>query len=331
MRLAAIIALAAAFAAPARAHEARPLSVYAVEQSPGAVTLSWRAPPSIVAGNAPRVELRGSCVPAATARHAADSLSGRGLYRCATGLAGASLVVSYPLYNPSISTLARLSRASGEISTRVLGPGAAEWRIPPPESFARAATGFFRLGVAHIALGLDHLLFLGGLLVLAGTPRRILITATGFTLAHSATLALVALDAVRVSVPAVEAVIALSIAFVAAEIARGDRSTLAWRRPAAVAALFGLVHGAGFASALAEIGLPQTEKISALLFFNLGVEAGQIAAILCALGALRILAAARSAAGRIGPFPQGAPRAFAYGLGAVSAWWFFDRAAALFA
>jgi hydrogenase/urease accessory protein HupE len=329
MRGFAIIALATFAVLPASAHEARPLSAAVEEQADGAVMLRWRAPPSVDPTNAPQVALGGAC--AAISDAGAGALAGQAIYRCEPGLSGAILSVGYPLYNPSISTLARVSRLSGETSTRVLEPGVGEWRIPAPESFAGVASAYFSLGVAHILFGVDHLLFLGGLLILAGSLKRILITATGFTLAHSITLALVALDMLRVSTPAVETVIALSIVFVAAEIARGRKETLAWRRPAAIAALFGLAHGAGFASALAEIGLPQTEKPAALLFFNLGVEAGQVLAILCALAAMRLLAGARALARRAGPYPRAAPRAFAYGLGAVSAWWFFDRAAALFA
>jgi hypothetical protein len=112
--------------------------------------------------------------------------------------------------------------------------------------------------------------------LIAGSWRRILVTITGFTVAHSMTLALAALNLVWVPIPPVEAVIALSIVFLAVEIARRRRDTLTWRYPIAISGSFGLLHGFGFASVLNEIGLPQTEIPAALLFFNVGVEIGQI-------------------------------------------------------
>jgi len=143
-------------------------------------------------------------------------------------------------------------------------------------SWSYAAKRYLALGIEHILLGIDHLLFVACLMFVAGSGRRLLVTITGFTIAHSITLALSALDLVRLPVPPVEAVIALSIVFLAMEIARGKRDSLTYRYPIAVSASFGLLHGFGFAAVLREIGLPQTEIPTALLFFNIGVEIGQI-------------------------------------------------------
>ncbi len=136
---------------------------------------------------------------------------------------------------------------------------------------------FVYLGAKHMFTGYDHLLFLVCLLLISGTGRRILITITGFTIAHSITLALSALGVVQIPVPPVEAAIALSIVFLAVEIIRGDPNSLTYRYPIAVSSSFGLLHGFGFAAVLGETGLPQTEIPTALLFFNVGVEVGQIA------------------------------------------------------
>jgi hydrogenase/urease accessory protein HupE len=152
--------------------------------------------------------------------------------------------------------------------------------IPEVESFGAVARDYLTLGVRHILEGYDHLLFLVCLMLIAGTGRRILITITGFTIAHSITLVLSALGLVRVPIPPVEAAIALSIVFLAVEIVRCDNNSLTYRYPIAVAAAFGLLHGFGFAAVLGETGLPQTEIPAALLFFNLGVELGQIAFVL---------------------------------------------------
>jgi hydrogenase/urease accessory protein HupE len=117
----------------------------------------------------------------------------------------------------------------------------------------------------------------------------VLITITGFTIAHSITLALAALDVIRIPTPPVEAAIALSVVFLAWEIVKNDETQLTYRYPVAVSMSFGLLHGLGFAAVLRDIGLPQTELPTALLFFNVGVEIGQILFVL-ALVALFLLA-----------------------------------------
>ena len=136
------------------------------------------------------------------------------------------------------------------------------------------------LGIEHILDGTDHLLFVACLVMIAGTFSKLLWTITGFTFAHSITLFLSALDIVRVPIPPIEASIALSIVFLAMEIAKGDKNSLTYRHPGLVSSSFGLLHGFGFASALMEIGLPQQERVYALLFFNVGVEFGQIIFVL---------------------------------------------------
>jgi hypothetical protein len=308
----------------ALAHDSRPLFIELTEVG-GDVELKYTAPTAVGIENAPAVRLETPC--AETRRTGPDPRRQSALYDC--DLADAMISIDWPSYNPSISTLIRITFASGETKTAILEPAQTLWRAPSPENFAGVATSYFRIGVEHIAGGIDHLFFLAGLLIIAGTARRTLVTVTGFTLAHSLTLALVALGLLRVSVPATEAVIALSIVFLATEVARGDRTTLAWRRPALVASAFGLVHGAGFAAALGEIGLPKTETIAALLFFNIGVEAGQIAImaiVLAAMFAIGRLAPPAHAIAKLGLVS----RAGGYALGVISAYWFIDRVAALF-
>jgi hydrogenase/urease accessory protein HupE len=131
-------------------------------------------------------------------------------------------------------------------------------------------------------------LFVACLLLIARTARKVLITITGFTVAHSITLALSALDLVRIPTPPVEAAIALSVVFLAWEIVKNDEEQLTFRYPVAVSTSFGLLHGFGFAAVLRDIGLPQTELPTALLFFNIGVEIGQILFLLALLVAFYI-------------------------------------------
>jgi len=188
-------------------------------------------------------------------------------------------------------------------------------------SLTDAARRYFGLGVVHILLGLDHLLFVTGLLFLVTGAWPLVKTVTAFTLAHSLTLALAVLGVVQVSSRSVDAVVALSIVFVGAEIVRCRRggNALSVRRPWIVAFAFGLLHGLGFAGALNALGLPPREIPAALLFFNLGVEAGQlsfVAAVLAlraALGALRVSPPAWA-----GPLPG-------YALGIVAAVWLIRR------
>ncbi len=355
-----LVLFAVAAASPASAHDSRPLFIELTESDGGRVELNSMAPAAVSREDAPHITLKTPCTE--ERREAADPLRQRAVYSCV--IKDAAVEIDWPSFNPSLSTLIRVVYANGETRTAILDPSSTDWHATAPDSFAGVAKSYFRIGVEHIAGGIDHLLFLGGLLIIAGGFRRTLVTITGFTLAHSLTLALVALGLVRVSVPATEAVIALSIVFLATEIARGDKTTLAWRRPVLVASAFGLVHGAGFAAALGEIGLPKTETIAALAFFNVGVEAGQVVAIAGAFAAMALLRriAFRSTGGGgapLGRFPIKwnpvdrrkrpklmdlsklrapvraklalAQRIAGYGLGVISACWFIERLAALFA
>jgi hydrogenase/urease accessory protein HupE len=270
------LAAGAAVAPPARAHESRPLYVEITEKAPLAFTVQWKTPPSVDLRNAPEVSMPERCVAAQPSGLVRRASVQHRTYRCDTDPAGAALRIEYALFNPSVSTLVRISRLSGEKHSLLASPEETEVLIPEAETFGAVARDYLALGVQHILEGYDHLLFVVCLMLIAATGRRILITITGFTIAHSVTLALSALGVVRVPIPPVEAAIALSIVFLAVEIVRGDPNSLTYRYPIAVSSSFGLLHGFGFAAVLGEAGLPQTEIPAALLFFNVGVEVGQI-------------------------------------------------------
>jgi len=175
------------------------------------------------------------------------------------------------------------------------------------------------LGVQHILSGLDHLLFVVSLLFLVGFRRRLIGTITAFTLAHSLTLACSVFGWLTLRSAPVEACIAISIVLVVSEALR-EKDTLARRVPAMVSFLFGLVHGLGFAGALKSIGLPQSHLPMALLSFNVGVELGQLLMVLLALLLVQI------------PMPQRwvrARRPALYAVGAVAAFWCWQRIAAI--
>ena len=182
----------------------------------------------------------------------------------------------------------------------------------------QVAQTYFALGIEHILLGFDHLLFVIGLVLLIRRGRQVVTTVTMFTLAHSLTLALTTLGWFAVARRPLELCIALSIVFLAREIVRPDGTpSLAKRLPGLVAFVFGLLHGLGFAAALAEIGLPSGEVP---LTFNLGVEAGQLAVVAGAFAVLTGIARLRPAA--LGPVRAAA----AYGIGITAAYWLFERA-----
>lgn len=189
-----------------------------------------------------------------------------------------------------------------------------------PRGIGEIAAAYTVLGIEHILSGADHLLFVVGLLFLVGFDRRLVLTITAFTLAHSLTLALAALGILTLRPAPVEATIALSIVLVAGE-ALHTRRTAARRWPAAVAFVFGLVHGLGFAGALSEIGLPQRHLPIALATFNVGVEIGQLLVVGLAFGLHRVLMR----------WPRfSAVRAPAlYAIGGVGAYWSIGRVLAI--
>jgi len=189
----------------------------------------------------------------------------------------------------------------------------------------QVAGTYMRLGVEHILTGIDHLLYILAMLLLVKGWRRVIATMSAFTATHSLTLTAAALGWVHVPQRPVEACIALSILFVASEIVRvrQGHSGLTKRWPWVVSFIFGLLHGFGFAGALSEVGLPQKAIPVALLFFNLGVEAGQLVFIASVLG---IAILWRQAQRRIAlPRPAWAWRLPPYAIGAVAAFWFIQR------
>jgi hydrogenase/urease accessory protein HupE len=197
------------------------------------------------------------------------------------------------------------------------------------------AATYLRLGIEHILFGFDHLLFVLALVILVREWRRVAMTVTAFTVAHSITLAAATLGFVNVPGPPLEAAIALSIVLVAVEIvnARHGKPSLTARLPWLVAFSFGLLHGFGFAGALAEVGLPQHAIPVALLFFNLGVEIGQLFFVAADLTFAWLL----SNAGTLHFKPVLDQRAMnridviaAYAIGAVAAYWLIERTTAFF-
>lgn len=326
------LALLILAAAPlAQAHDARPNYVQITETEPNTFSVSWKVPSSIPGGALPYPVMPEGCVSErqpAWQKNAAEYI-GQQVFQCTEPLSGRVVGIEFPIINPSLSTLYKIKLANGEQHVRILKPSETEWTVPDAENRFAVATEYTWLGIEHIWIGIDHLLFVACLLFIAKTTRRILITITGFTVAHSITLALSALDLVRIATPPVEAAIALSVVFMAWEIARGDTSSLTHRFPVAVSSSFGLLHGFGFAAVLRDIGLPQTELPTALLFFNVGVEIGQILFVLALLigffvlrpALKRLLLSARDHEVHWSSLTAPA----SYVIGSIASFWLIDR------
>jgi len=197
--------------------------------------------------------------------------------KCNEGLADKTLFIE-GLKSTGTDLLLRLELLSGVSHSKLLSPSKSSYRVPKDASSWQIVQTYSWLGITHILLGFDHLLFVFALLLIVKNMRRLLWTVTAFTLAHSLTMAVATLDIVHIPQAPVEAIIALSILFLAMEIIHEKQGKVGLTSlyPWLIAFIFGLLHGFGFAGALAEIGLPQQAITLALVFFNIGVELGQL-------------------------------------------------------
>ena len=310
------------------AHELRPalLQITEVSQEAGpAFEVVWKVP---VGGRLPQdlyVVMPPHCSPANESRHWFG-----GNYRiehwrttCPGGLQQHSLRVN-GLETGLMDVLVRVQLSDDGAHVGRLTPTSNAYQVARRPSLLSVAGTYLLLGIEHILLGIDHLLFVLALLMIVVGWRRLVATITAFTVAHSITLGAAAMGWVRAPLAPVEAIIALSIVFVSVEIvrSRGGQSSITAQSPWIVAFAFGLLHGFGFAGALAEIGLPDLDRVPALLFFNLGVEAGQlafVAAVLLAWSLLQRLS-----------WPRFAWRFPVYAIGTIAAFWTLERLVAVF-
>lgn len=320
-------------AAPALAHRLSPAFFGFTEAAPDAFDVQWKV--SISGGLAAVLEPKipdGCSLTEPVRTYVVDDVRlQHGALACPGGLAGKAFTVN-GLEQTQTDVLLRVDYLDGTASNQRLTPDAPEVTIPERPSALEVVRTYLMLGVEHILLGIDHLLFVLALLLIVDGVGRLVATVTAFTAAHSITLGAATLGFVRVPSAPVEAVIALSILFLASELARQHAAggtergaTLTRQFPWVVAFAFGLLHGFGFAGALSEVGVPQHAVPLALLFFNVGVELGQLLFI----GAVFAVAwLVRLSAVRV---PALWPRAVAYGVGSVSAFWVIERTLGVFA
>jgi hypothetical protein len=245
-------------------------------------------------------------------------------------LAGRTIEVE-GLEHTITDALVQVDLADGRRFETILRPDRPRVALTFQAANGLAVPAYFRLGVEHILTGVDHLMFVFGLLLLVGVRWRLVKAITAFTVAHSITLGASAVGLVHAPSAVIEALVALSIVFVAAELANRARGRdgLTARHPWLIAFTFGLLHGFAFAGALAEVGLPRDAIPLSLLLFNLGVEAGQLIFVGAAIVAILVLRPARARLPAVAD--QLALRLPPYAIGAFAAFWVLERTAAAFA
>jgi hydrogenase/urease accessory protein HupE len=324
-----VVLLAALGAAPSPAHELQPGFLELKESAPGAYAVLWKLPSL---GESSDVRMPIAPVFPERCRLAGDARSERAgtawVYtarvECAGGLAGQTIAIE-GLEAFATDVLVRVQHADGGVETHVLKPVQPAVMLRTVGDTRRGLWAYLYLGIEHILLGVDHLLFVLGLLLIVRDRWMLVKTVTAFTIAHSITLAVATFGVAQVPPAPLNAAIALSILFLGPEIVRRWRRETSFtiRHPWVVAFAFGLLHGFGFASGLAQLGLPRDEIPLALALFNVGVEIGQLAFVFVVIlleRAFRIL--------RI-RWPLILERLPGYAVGTLGAFWTIQRVAIL--
>jgi len=308
---------------PVNADEIRPALLDIKEQNTGLFVVTWKVPTrgnkvlaitpqlpsSLERVGSPSVQdVPGARIENTTYKNNAASLTGQRI-----------VIDGLPALQTDVLLLIQLQ--DGTQHSAILRPGSPEFTIPLEASKLEVAGDYWRLGTIHILEGADHLLFVLALLLIVTGLGELLKAVTAFTVAHSITLALATLGMVHVPAAPTEAIIALSILFLATEIIHkhNGQFSLTESYPWVIAFIFGLFHGLGFAGALSEIGVPQHEVPLALFMFNVGVETGQLLFIAVVLSLIAVLKRLPLTA------PQGAWRVLPYSIGSVAAFWTIQR------
>lgn len=325
-RIAVSLALLAMAPTSAAAHESRPAYLEIKELEPNRYDLLWKVPRRgdlVLPLSIAVPETCTDIAPAGQYMLPGAAVRRRSIRCTGGGLAGQQISIE-GLAGTLIDVLVRIESLDGAVQTLIAKPDASAFTVATRQGRLEVAGAYTTLGIEHILFGVDHLLFVFCLLLLVDGLGPLARTVTAFTLAHSITLGLATLGIVGVPQAPVEAVIALSILFLARELVveRDQSPSLTKRLPWIVALCFGLLHGFGFAGALRDVGLPQNAIPLALFSFNAGVEIGQLAFVgvmSAGLWALR-----RSEI----EFPTWCGPLGYYAIGTIAGFWFIGRLAA---
>jgi hydrogenase/urease accessory protein HupE len=312
----------------AGAHEVRPGYLDLTETSANLFDMTWKVPALGAFHLAIEPQFPDFCgvVGEPIAIQAEGAFLEHGQLRCERTLAGSTITVR-GLEATVTNVLVRVAFAEGSVQTALLSPRTPNFTVTAKPNALQVFKTYLQLGVEHILTGIDHLLFVLGLVLLVKNRWMLVKTITAFTCAHSITLAVATLGYATVPVAPLNAAIALSILFLGPEIVRSWRggTSATIRHPWMVAFAFGLLHGFGFASGLAQMGLPHSDIPVALLSFNIGVEIGQLGFV----GLVLLLE--RSFEVLEIRWPRWAAAIPAYAVGSLGAFWTIDRVAAIFA
>lgn len=305
------------------AHEVRPAYLQIQEQSPNSYTVLWKVPRTVykVLDIQPEFERSYTLTEISPPRILEAFVLYTYQLKGEKSIANTRLSIDQ-LNTTGTDVLIDVRLLNGEHHSFLLQPTRNSIRIPATPNKWSVVKTYVILGIEHILLGFDHLLFVLALVLITTGFKKLLKTVTAFTLAHSITLSFAALGIANLPGPPVEAIIALSIVFLAFEILKIQKghSTLTSQKPWIVAFTFGLLHGFGFAGALQEIGLPQNEIPLALATFNVGVELGQILFVLVVIGLLKFI---RS----ILPKKNWVAKLAPYAIGSMASFWLIERIA----
>jgi hydrogenase/urease accessory protein HupE len=324
----AMVVLLAGWLSPALAHESQPGLLEFRQLDTSRYEVLWRAPIYYGRQHPARLQLptEWETIGEPTVRQLPDSALHRRIVRLPGGSIDGSVIRLPGLEATITDVFVRVARLDGSESSMVMRPTQPYVELRGERPWYVSSVEYLSLGFHHILMGIDHLLFVLGLLIIVNGWRMLIKTVTAFTVAHSITLALATLGYASIPGPPLNAAIALSILFLGPEIARRWRGETSFtlQHPWVVAFAFGLLHGFGFASGLSTVGTPKAEIPLALLMFNIGVELGQLAFVLLILLAHRSL---RVLAFRWSRWVEFAP---GYAIGSLGAYWTIQRAALMF-
>jgi hydrogenase/urease accessory protein HupE len=318
-----LLLFCAALCNPLLAHELQPGSLEIRQLTPDRYELIWRAPIYYNKPHPATLQMPDSwqTIGKPSVRQLSDSALHRRMVKVPGGDIDGATIRFIGLEETITDVFVRISWLNGVQTTAIARPNQPWFKIEGLRSSWQVASDYTLLGVDHILSGYDHLAFVLALILIVSGWRRLLLTVTSFTLAHSITLALATLGLLWLPGPPIEATIALSILFLASELVKINRgyTSLTARYPWIVAFVFGLLHGFGFAGALAEVGLPLNEIPLALLMFNVGVELGQLMFIAVILILIEVLCRMRK------EWPAWIRQLPAYGIGGLAAFWLIER------
>ena len=322
IRLLAAVFVLVALHSASDAHELRPGFLEIRETGAEAYNIRFKVPARGDMRLGLRVRLPPACAETAPTRseRAGTAILEHLAVRCRGGLVGREVSID-GLSGTFTDVVVRVESDDGAVQAARLTPDNPSFIVEAAPTWIETARTYFLLGLEHILLGVDHLLFVLALLLLVRDLWMLVKVITAFTVAHSITLAVATLGYARVPIPPLNAAVALSILFLGPEIARSWRgeTSLTIRFPWCVAFLFGLLHGFGFASGLSTTGMPKAELPPALLFFNVGVELGQLAFVFTALALVRSLYILEVR------WPRWAELAPGYAVGSLGAYWTIQR------